>query len=203
MTTHDLTLIAGGASAPPAEPFVARHLIGGAWRDSADGATFERRSPAHGTLVTRAARGGTAEVEAAVAAALRGFRRGRLGAGAGARTRGSAAPAADLIDCDRERIALAETLESGKPIAQARAEIEGAADLWRYAAALARTLHGDSHNSLGADMLGLVLKEPVGVAAIVTPWNFPFLILSQKLPFALAAGCTAVIKPSELTPPRP
>jgi acyl-CoA reductase-like NAD-dependent aldehyde dehydrogenase len=49
-------------------------------------------------------------------------------------------------------------------------------------------------------MLGLVLKEPVGVAAVITPWNFPFLILSQKLPFALAAGCTAVVKPSELTP---
>lgn len=67
-------------------------------------------------------------------------------------------------------------------------------------AALARTQHGDSHNSLGPDMLGLVLKEPIGVASIITPWNFPFLILSQKLPFALAAGCAAVVKPSELTP---
>ena len=49
-------------------------------------------------------------------------------------------------------------------------------------------------------MLGVVLKEPIGVASIITPWNFPFLIVSQKLPFALAAGCTAVVKPSELTP---
>jgi acyl-CoA reductase-like NAD-dependent aldehyde dehydrogenase len=80
------------------------------------------------------------------------------------------------------------------------AEIDGAADLWRYAAALARTMHGDSHNSLGPDMLGLVLKEPIGVVSLITPWNFPFLIISQKLPFALAAGCTAVVKPSELTP---
>ena len=59
---------------------------------------------------------------------------------------------------------------------------------------------GDSHNSLGRDMLGVVLKEPIGVAAIIWPWNFPFLIVSQKLPFALAAGCTAVVKPSEMTP---
>jgi len=107
---------------------------------------------------------------------------------------------ADLIDRDRAAIALQEVLESGKPITQAMAEIEGAADIWRYAAALARTLHGDSHNSLGPDMLGLVLKEPIGVVSLITPWNFPFLIISQKLPFALAAGCTAVVKPSELTP---
>lgn len=93
-----------------------------------------------------------------------------------------------------------ETLESGKPIAQARGEVSGAADLWRYAASLARNLKGDSHNTLGADMLGVVLKEPIGVVSVITPWNFPFWILSQKLPFALAAGCTCVVKPSEMTP---
>ncbi|MEM9249016.1 MAG: aldehyde dehydrogenase family protein, partial [Pseudomonadota bacterium] len=54
-------------------------------------------------------------------------------------------------------------------------------------------------NALGSDMLGMVLKEPIGVVSIITPWNFPFLIASQKLPFALAAGCTAVVKPSEMT----
>lgn len=107
---------------------------------------------------------------------------------------------ADLIEANAERMAILETLESGKPITQARGEVSGAADLWRYAASLARTLHGDSHNSLGQDMLGVVLKEPIGVVSIITPWNFPFWILSQKLPFALAAGCTCVVKPSEMTP---
>ena len=68
------------------------------------------------------------------------------------------------------------------------------------AAALARTLHGDSLNSLGPDMLGVVLREPVGVVSILTAWNFPFWILAQKLPFALAAGCTCGVKPSQLTP---
>ena len=66
-------------------------------------------------------------------------------------------------------------------------------------AALACNLHGDSYNSLGEDMLGLVVKEPIGVVSMITPWNFPFWILSQKLPFALAAGCTAVVKASEFT----
>jgi acyl-CoA reductase-like NAD-dependent aldehyde dehydrogenase len=201
MTVRDFTLIAAAdASALPAEPFVARHLIDGGWRDSADGAAFERRSPAHGTLVTRAAKGGAAETDAAIAAARRAFDDGRWSRLSGKVRSALLLEVADLIDRDRERIARAETLEAGKPIAQARAEIEGAADLWRYAAALARTLHGESHNSLGSDMLGVVLKEPIGVASIVCPWNFPFLIVSQKLPFALAAGCTAVVKPSELTP---
>jgi acyl-CoA reductase-like NAD-dependent aldehyde dehydrogenase len=61
-------------------------------------------------------------------------------------------------------------------------------------------LHGDSHNTLGPEMLAVILKEPRGVVSVITPWNFPFWILSQKLPFALAAGCSAVVKPSEMTP---
>lgn len=199
MGIEDLTLVAA-REAFAAEPFVARHLIGGDWRDSADGATFERLSPAHGVVVTRAAKGGVAETEAAIAAAREAFDDGRWSELSGKDRSTLLLKVADLIDRDRERIARVETLEAGKPIAQARAEIEGAADLWRYAAALARTLSGDSHNSLGRDMLGVVLKEPIGVASIICPWNFPFLIVSQKLPFALAAGCTAVVKPSEMTP---
>ena len=107
--------------------------------------------------------------------------------------------AADLIQRRAEELALLDTLECGKPLAQARGEVAAAADLWRYAAALARDLHGDAYANLGDAMLGVVVREPMGVVAIITPWNFPFLIVSQKLPFALAAGCTAVVKPSELT----
>lgn len=193
----DLTLIPATATALPA-PFHARHLIGGRTCDSADGAVTDRLSPAHGTLVSRAAKGGTAEVDAAVAAA-------RAALAGWAATTGKARAAillkvADLIETHAERMALLECLETGKPISQARGEVTGSADLWRYAAALARTHKGDSHNSLGADMLAVVLKEPRGVVSIITPWNFPIWILSQKLPFALAAGCTCVIKPSELTP---
>ncbi len=196
----ELTLVPATGTALPAEPFRARHLIDGEWRDSADGATSGRRSPAHDVPVSVAARGGEADVGAAIAAARRAFDEGGWPRGPGRERAAILLRVAELIERDIDRIALMETLESGKPISQSRAEIEGAADLWRYAAALARTMHGDSHNSLGPDMLGLVLKEPVGVAGIVCPWNFPFLIVSQKLPFALAAGCTAVVKPSELTP---
>ncbi|WP_299907815.1 aldehyde dehydrogenase family protein [uncultured Paracoccus sp.] len=196
----EFTLIPASGAAVPATPFTGRHLIDGVWKDSADGATFDRVSPSHGVLASRSAKGGEAEVLAAIAAARRTFDQGDWAFSSGKSRSEILNRVADLIDRDRERIARIEVLESGKPIAQARGEIEGAADIWRYAAALARMAHGDSHNNLGPDMLGLVLKEPIGVAAIITPWNFPFLIVSQKLPFALAAGCTAVVKPSEMTP---
>lgn len=196
----EFTLIPASGADIPADPFTGRHLIDGVWQDSADGASFERHSPSHGVLISRSAKGGEPEVLAAIAAARRAFDAGDWAFRSGKDRATILNRVADLIDAERERIARIEVLESGKPIAQARAEIEGAADIWRYAAALARTIHGDSHNSLGPDMLGLVLKEPIGVAAIITPWNFPFLIVSQKLPFALAAGCTAVVKPSEMTP---
>ena len=195
---NDFTLIAAETSALPDKVFTGRHLIGGEWTGSAE--TFDRISPSHGVLVSRSAKGGEAETLAAIAGARQAFDAGDWAFSSGKDRATVLNRVADLIDRDRDRIARIEVLESGKPIAQARAEIEGAADIWRYAAALARTIHGDSHNSLGADMLGLVLKEPIGVAAMITPWNFPFLIISQKLPFALAAGCTAVIKPSEMTP---
>lgn len=194
-----LTIIPATGAAIPA-PFAARHLIAGAWCDSADGSVSERCSPAHGTHVSTAAKGGTAEARAAIASARATFDQGDWAFSSGAARAAILLRVADLIARDLDRIALLETLESGKPISQAKAEIGGAADLWRYAASLARMVHGDSHNALGPDMLGVVLKEPIGVVAMITPWNFPFLIVSQKLPFALAAGCTAVVKPSELTP---
>jgi betaine-aldehyde dehydrogenase len=106
---------------------------------------------------------------------------------------------ADLIRRDAEQLARTEVLEMGKPISQARDEVEATAELWTYAASLARHAYGDAHNMLGKDVLAMVVNEPVGVVAMITPWNFPLLIISQKLPFALAVGCAAVVKPSELT----
>lgn len=178
--------------------FEGRHLIDGDWVESAE--TFERVSPSHGTVVSVSGLGGEVETQAAIAAARRAFDAGVWSRLSGKERATVLLKVADLIGANVDRIALLETLESGKPISQSRGEVGGAADLWRYAASLARTSHGESHNSLGDDMLGVVLKEPIGVVSIITPWNFPFWILSQKLPFALAAGCTVVVKPSEMTP---
>lgn len=194
------TIIPASRTALPTEPYRGRHLIDSQWQDSADGRIFERVSPSHGVIASVSALGGEAETQAAVTAARKAFDDGRWSNLSGKARASYLLKIADLIEKNVERMALLETLESGKPISQSRGEVEGSADLWRYAASLARTLHGDSHNTLGNDMLGVILKEPIGVVSVITPWNFPFWILSQKLPFALAAGCTCVVKPSEMTP---
>jgi acyl-CoA reductase-like NAD-dependent aldehyde dehydrogenase len=183
----------------PQTPFRGRLLIDGAWRDAADGQTVERRSPAHDQVVAVYAQAGRADAEAAIAAAQRAFASGPWPRMTGAARSRVLRKVADGILACRHELARIETLETGKPLAQSLAEIEGAADLWQYAATLARNLHGDSYNTLGESTLGVVLREPVGVVGIITPWNFPFLIVSQKLPFALAAGCTTVVKPAEVT----
>jgi betaine-aldehyde dehydrogenase len=195
----DLTIIPSTGTALPT-PRVNRHFIGGDWEDSSTGETLDRLSPAHGLPVSRSALGGEAEAVAAIAAARAAFDDGRWSDLPGRDRARILLRAADLIENRADEMALIETLETGKPITQARGEITGAADLWRYAASLARTVQGDSHDTLGRDILAVVLKEPIGVVSIITPWNFPFWILSQKLPFALAAGCTCVVKPSEMTP---
>ncbi|MBP0483565.1 aldehyde dehydrogenase family protein [Sagittula salina] len=196
----DLNIVTDTQLALPDTPYRACHFIDGQRVDSAEGRTSERVSPSHGVVVSRAALGGEAEAEAAIRVARAAFDDGRWSRLSGRVRAIVLNRVADLIEANAERLALMETLESGKPITQARAECSGAADLWRYAASLARTVHGDSHNTLGGDVLAMVLKEPIGVVSIITPWNFPFWILSQKLPFALAAGCTCVVKPSEMTP---
>ncbi len=182
-----------------ASPKTYRLLIDGKHVEARDGRTIERVSPGHGFAVSRYAQAGEADVEAAVQAAHKAFETGPWPRMKGAERAAILLKTADLIEARLEDIARLDALESGKPIAQARGEISGAVDIWRYAAALARTLHGESYANLGDAMLGVVVREPVGVISIITPWNFPFLIVSQKLPFALAAGCTAVVKPSEMT----
>ena len=180
-------------------PFRGKLLIDGAWREAADGGTLERRSPAHDRLIAVYAQAGVADAGQAIAAARRAFDQGPWPRSTGAERARILRSVAEGILARKHELALLETLENGKPLAQSLAEIEGAADLWHYAATLARNLHSDSYNTLGENTLGVVLRDPVGVVSIITPWNFPFLIVSQKLPFALAAGCATVVKPAEVT----
>ena len=174
-------------------------LIDGQWTNGAEGRVLERSSPAHGQVVSRYQAATATDAHRAIAAARRAFDDGPWPRLKGAERAALINKAADLMEGRADELARLDTLESGKPISQAKGEIAGAIDIWRYAAALARDLHGESYNTLGDGTLGVVLREPIGVVSIITPWNFPFLIVSQKLPFALAAGCTAVVKPSELT----
>jgi betaine-aldehyde dehydrogenase len=175
-------------------------LIDGIEADSVTGRHFSRSSPAHDTPVASYPQAGAQDVDLAVRAARRAFDAGGWPQASGAERARVLTRVAELLRRDLEELARTEVLESGKPIVQARGEVESTAALWEYAASLARHAYGEAHSMLGPTVLGLVLNEPVGVVAIITPWNFPLLIVSQKLPFALAVGCTAVVKPSELTP---
>jgi betaine-aldehyde dehydrogenase len=188
-------LSAALASVPQAHEL----FIDGHFGPAASGKTIERLSPGHGVKVATYAEAGSADLERAFVAARKAFDDGPWPSMTGAERSRLLHKVADLIEARLEIFATLDSLESGKPISQARGEMAGAVDIWRYAAGLARDLHGESYNTIGANKLGLVVREAIGVVSIITPWNFPFLIVSQKLPFALAAGCTAVVKPSEMT----
>jgi acyl-CoA reductase-like NAD-dependent aldehyde dehydrogenase len=108
--------------------------------------------------------------------------------------------AAALLRERDDELARTITSELGKPITLARTEVRLTADLFEYYAALALTLRGEAVSQHTPDALGLVLREPVGVVAMITPWNFPLLLLAWKVGPAIAAGCTMIAKPAEQTP---
>lgn len=174
-------------------------LIDGAQVDSNSGERFNRVSPGNDEVVGTYPSGDIADTEKAIAAARKAFDKGEWPRVSGATRARALRKVAELIEENLEALAQIESLEGGKPIAQARGEMKSTAEIWYYAATLAQHSYGDSHNALGDDYLGVILKEPIGVVGMITPWNFPLLIISQKLPFALAVGCTAVVKPSNLT----
>jgi acyl-CoA reductase-like NAD-dependent aldehyde dehydrogenase len=174
-------------------------LIDGKWTGGAEGRVIERTAPSHGVVVSRYQAATKVDAERAISAARRAFDEGPWPNMTAGERSNILLKAADLIAVRLDEIAYLDAIEAGKPISQCKSEIGGAVDIWRYAAALARTLYGESYNNLGEGTMGVVLREPIGVVSIITPWNFPFLIVAQKLPFALAAGCTTVVKPSELT----
>lgn len=173
-------------------------FIAGKWEEGSS-QPIERVAPSHGVVVSRFQAGSKADAERAIAAAREAFDSGPWPRMTASERSAILLKASDLIAARAEELAYLDAIEAGKPISQVRGEIAGSVDIWRYAAALARDLHGESYNTLGDGTLGVVLREAIGVVSIITPWNFPFLIVGQKLPFALAAGCTAVVKPSELT----
>src|ERR671912_569542 len=175
------------------------NIIGGQEVPGAGEETL-RDSPAHDVRVASYHSATEADVDAAVTAAARAFEAGDWARTSGAERAALLRRVAARIEAERDELALIETLESGKPIAQAKDEVSSAAGIWYYAASLAQHAYGDAHNGLGSNYLAVTVKEPIGVVGVITPWNFPLLIVSQKLPFALAVGCTAVVKPSDLTP---
>jgi len=184
---------------PPTEPRDFGFFVNGKSVPAGEREVFVRNSPGHSVPVTRIPKCTPADLDMAVDAARTAFD-DRRWSGLNGQARAAVLLKAGALIRERvEEIAYFETLENGKPISQSRGEVSGCADMFEYASGLARSLHGDSFNNLGDGMLGLVTREPVGVVGIITPWNFPFLILCERVPYILASGCTIVAKPSEVT----
>lgn len=173
--------------------------IDGGWQASASRETFERQSPADTSqIISTYPRATAVDVDAAVQAARTAFDTGPWPHLPAAERAHILLQVGVRIREVADELAAIEAQEAGKTLKQARADIGAAVDHWAYASALARTETGEMVR-VGTDIIGLVTREPVGVAALITPWNFPLAILCQKLPYALAAGCTTICKPSEFT----
>src|SRR5829696_2804337 len=140
-----------------------------------------RDSPAHDVRVASYHSASEADVDTAVAAAHRAFRGGDWPRTSGAERAALLRRVAGRIEAELDELALIETLESGKPISQAKDEVASAAGIWYYAASLAQHAYGDAHNGLGSNYFAVTVKEPIGVVGVITPWNFPLLIVSQML----------------------
>jgi len=172
--------------------------IDGAWADADDGATFAVTDPATGAVIATVPRMGAAETRRAIAAAdvaLRSWRRRT------AKERAKIMRAwADLMVRHQRDLAVLLTAEQGKPLAEAMGEIAYAASFLEWFGEEAKRVYGDTIPQHQGDKRIVVLKEPIGVCAGITPWNFPTAMITRKAAPALAAGCTMVLKPAEQTP---
>jgi 5-carboxymethyl-2-hydroxymuconic-semialdehyde dehydrogenase len=186
------------AASPPGVPSTLRHYIGGEHVDSADGATLEVVDPvSHARYATLAA-GSAADVDRAVAAARTAFTESGW-AELPSRARSNRLRAiADAIEARAERISTWEAFDTGLPVSQARGTAARAAENFRYFADVCASIHEDSFRTPA--QIGYVIRRPRGVAGLITPWNVPFMLATWKLAPCLAAGCTVVLKPAELSP---
>ncbi|MEQ8514882.1 MAG: aldehyde dehydrogenase family protein [Chromatocurvus sp.] len=185
------------------ESFLTRQhklLIGGEWVEGGDSA-IPVIDPANGETISGITNASQDDVDKAVTAARDAFdspewrdrkpqERGRM-----------LHRIADLIEQHTEELAYLETLDNGKPFSIARAvDVGAAAGAFRYYAGWADKIHGQTHNiSMPGDFHAYTLREPVGVAALIVPWNYPLVMAAMKLGPALAAGCACILKPAEDT----
>ncbi|HWN35134.1 MAG TPA: 5-carboxymethyl-2-hydroxymuconate semialdehyde dehydrogenase [Pseudonocardia sp.] len=175
------------------------HFIDGAPADSASGATFDVLDPVSNRPYATAAAGSPEDVARAVAAARRAFAEGpwpTMPARARARV---LMAVADAVEAREDRLAELESFDTGLPITQARGQAKRAAENFRFFADLI-VAGGDDAYSVPGSQLNYVVRKPVGVAGLITPWNTPFMLESWKLAPALASGCPVVLKPAEFTP---
>jgi succinate-semialdehyde dehydrogenase/glutarate-semialdehyde dehydrogenase len=173
-------------------------LIGNTWREPSTGAWLDVTDPATDAPIARVARGGAADARSAIDAAAAALPAWKAlpGIERGAYLR----RLADLMLRHEERLGSLMTTEQGKPIGEARGEIRYAAGFLSWSAEEATRIYGETVPAFVPDKRILVLRQAAGVAAAITPWNFPAAMITRKLGPALAAGCTMVVKPASQTP---
>ncbi|MFW6855112.1 NAD-dependent succinate-semialdehyde dehydrogenase [Burkholderia gladioli] len=172
--------------------------LAGEWQGAANGASFEVRNPANGELLGSVPLAGAAETRRAIEAANAAWPAWRR------RTAKERAAILrkwyELMLAHADDLALILTTEQGKPLAEARGEILYAAAFIEWFAEEGKRVYGDTIPTPAGDKRIVVTKEPVGVCAAITPWNFPAAMITRKVGPALAAGCPIVVKPAEATP---
>jgi succinate-semialdehyde dehydrogenase/glutarate-semialdehyde dehydrogenase len=178
--------------------FRQQAYIDGAWVDAASGQTLKVTNPATGEILGTVPDMGRDETRRAIEAAAGAYPAWRaLTAGERARL---LRRWFDLIVEGQEDLARIMTIEQGKPLAESRGEIAYGASFIEWFAEEAKRVYGDTIPEPFRDRKIVVVKEPVGVVAAITPWNFPSSMVTRKCAPALAAGCTVVVKPAEQTP---
>jgi phenylacetaldehyde dehydrogenase len=175
-------------------------LIGGAWVDAISGATFDVEDPATGEVIAKAAKGEAADIDSAVRAARKAMDGPWSKMTPMARTR-LMLKLADLLETKIEEFAFLETHDVGQPLWLSRAGATAAPDVVRYNAGWVSKITGETMTPLApGNWHAYTTREPVGVVGLIVPWNSPYTSTISKLSGILAAGCTVVIKPAELTP---
>jgi betaine-aldehyde dehydrogenase len=175
--------------------------IDGRWQPAADGATIPVINPATEEVIAQVAAGGAPDVDQAVAAAKRAFKTWRRTTGT--ERAGFLRAIAGRVRERREELMRLSSLNNGKPLAEAAVDMDDVAAAFDYYADLAQGLdeRQGAPVALPDPAFGAAVRfEPAGVAALIVPWNFPLVTTSWKVAPALAAGCTVVLKPSEITP---
>jgi succinate-semialdehyde dehydrogenase/glutarate-semialdehyde dehydrogenase len=173
-------------------------LIDGAWVSADGGRTIAVTNPATGETIASVPLMGGAETKRAIAAAEHAYPLWR--AKTAKERAGLLRSWFDLIMANQETLARLMTSEQGKPLAESRGEIAYAASFIEWFAEEGKRIYGDTIPAYAAGRRILVLKEPIGVVAAITPWNFPAAMITRKVGPALAAGCTIVLKPASQTP---
>ncbi|PFG72906.1 aldehyde dehydrogenase family protein [Tepidiforma thermophila] len=177
-----------------------QQFIDGQWVDALSGATFTRTSPYDGSVVGVYPNSGIEDAERAIRAARRAFDETSWPTSPAADRARILRRAADLLAERADAFATCIAAEVGKPKTMALGEVMATAEVFQLFAAKALNLKGESFTQQIPDAVGIVAHEPVGVVGIITPWNFPLLLISWKIGPAIAAGCTMVAKPSHYTP---